>query len=112
MERVSKSDGFYGSAGYRLCDWFELGVYYSAYYRNRDDRDGTKTPYDPPFNAFHKDTSLSFRFDLNPQWTFKLEGHLLNGTGLANVQDNLDDEGVLQLEKKWALLAAKMTFSF
>jgi hypothetical protein len=105
-------ESFYGSASYRFSDWFELGVYYSVFYRDRDDRDGTKTPYNPTFYAYQKDACLSLRFDLNDDWIFKLEGHLVDGVGLTNLQDNLNDNGVPQYDRKWFLLAAKMTFSF
>jgi hypothetical protein len=112
MEWEYKFDSFYGSASYRFSKWFQAGAYYSVFYRNRDDRDGTKTPYKPTFSAFQKDACLTFRFDLNDHWIFKLEGHLMDGTGLCLTSDNVNENGVLQLDRKWYLLAAKMTFSF
>lgn len=112
MTRALKFDGYYGSACYRFSDWLEVGVYHSVFYKNRNDRQGTKTPYNPPFSAYQKDTCLSFRFDLNDNWTFKIEGHALKGTALCIFQDNLNDEGVLDYHKHWVMLAAKMTFSF
>jgi hypothetical protein len=111
-ESESKFESYYGSASYRFNKWFQAGAYYSVFYRNRDDRDGTKTPYKPTFNAFQKDACLTFRFDLNDHWIFKLEGHLMDGTGLCLTVDNVNENGVLQLDRKWYLLAAKMTFSF
>lgn len=105
-------ESFYGSVDYRFSDWFILGVYYSVFYRDRNDRDGTKTPYNPPFYAFQKDACLSLRFDLNDHWIFKLEGHLVDGVGLTNLQDNLNGDSVPEFDRKWFLLAAKMTFSF
>jgi hypothetical protein len=112
MELDYKFESFYGSACYRFNKWFEAGAYYSVYYRDRDDRDGTKTPYDPTFSAFQKDACLTFRFDMNDHWVFKLEGHLMDGTGLCLTVDNLNENGALQLDRRWFLLAAKMTFSF
>lgn len=105
-------DGFYVSASYRFSDRFETGVYYSVFYKDRDDRDGTRTPYNPPFSAYHKDACLSFRFDPNDHWTFKLEGHLMDGTGLCYIQDNLDENKLQNYTRLWYLFAAKMTFSF
>ena len=102
----------YGSASYRFNPWFEAGLYYSLFYKDRNDRDGSKTPYNPPFNAYQKDACLALRFDPNDHWTIKLEGHLMDGTGLCFTLDNLDDNGVLKYTKNWYLLAAKMTFSF
>jgi len=112
FQRVLKFEGFYVSASYRFSDRFETGVYYSVFYKDRDDRDGTRTPYPPPFSAYQKDACISFRLDLNDHWTFKLEGHLVDGTGLCFIQDNLDDAGAPAFTRKWHLLAAKMTFSF
>ncbi len=111
-ERKTRSDSFYGSAAYRFSDLFEAGIYYSVFYRNRDDRDGTKKPYDPVFNAYQKDACLSLRFDLNKHWIFKLEGHLLDGTALCFPQDNMNAGGVPEFDRKWFLAAAKMTFTF
>lgn len=112
MERINKFESVYATAAYRFSKWFETGIYYSVFYRNRDDKDGTKTPYDPPSRAYQKDACLSLRFDLNEQWIFKLEGHLIDGTALCFDSDNLNDEGFPQFDRKWFLLAAKMTFSF
>ncbi len=112
MEIRQEFEGFYGSANYRFSDWLEIGTYYSVFYKNRGDRDGTKTPHDPTFSAFQKDACLTFRFDLNDHWAFKLEGHLMDGVGLCFRLDNLDDSGAPEFDRKWYLLAAKMTFSF
>ncbi len=112
VKRMQKFESYYGSSSYRFSDWFETGVYYSVFYKDRDDRDGTGTPYDPPFSAYQKDACLTFRFDMNDYWVFKLEGHLMDGTALCFTQDNLDDRGMPRFTKNWYLLAAKMTFSF
>jgi hypothetical protein len=112
MIRKVNTEIFYGSVCYRWNDWLETEVYYSIYYKDRNDRSGTQTPYTPPFSAFQKDTCLSLRFDLNDHWTFKMEGHLMDGTGFCFPQDNRNPDGVLEFEKNWYLLAAKMTFFF
>ncbi len=112
MTRSVNTEIYYGSACYRWNDWLEMEVYYSVYYKNRDDRDGTRTPYNPPYSAFQKDACLSLRFDPNDHWIFKLEGHLTDGTGFCFPQDNRNDQGVPVFTKNWYLLAAKMTFSF
>jgi hypothetical protein len=111
-EWTYKFETFYGSASYRFNQQFEAGLYYSVFYRDRNDRDGSKTPYNPTFIAFQKDACLTFRFDPNNHWTFKLEGHLMDGTGLCLTSDNINENGILELDRKWYLLAAKMTFIF
>ncbi len=112
MEWKRQFEMVYAGATYRFSNWFETGIYYSAIYVDRNDRDGTKTPYAPTFSAFQKDACLSFRFDLNDRWIFKLEGHLMDGVALCFPQDNLNNDGVPGYDRKWFLLAAKMTFSF
>ena len=110
--KVNNIECYYGSASYRFNDWFETGIYYSVYYKDRSDRDGTKTPYTPDFNAFQKEVCLSFRFDPSDHWSFKLEGHLIDGTALCFPQDNFNESGVPEYNRNWYLLAAKMTFNF
>lgn len=110
LEVRLNSLSYYGSASYRFADWFELGVYYMEYYKDRNDREGTM--FDPSYSAYQKDTCACLRFDLNPQWIFKLEGHLVNGVALCFPQDNLNTAGAVEYDKKWALFAAKITFCF
>ncbi|MCP5046182.1 MAG: hypothetical protein GY940_03360 [bacterium] len=112
FENETRAESFYGRASYRFSHWLQAGIYYSVFYDDRNDRDGTLTPYDPPFSAFQKDACLSLRFDIDHHWSFKLEGHLMKGTGLLFPQDNLNDMGIPEFKKNWALLAAKMTFIF
>jgi hypothetical protein len=110
MEQRINSQSYYGSATYRFTDWFELGVYYSVYYKDKNDKKGTG--FDPPYSAFQKDACACLRFDLNTQWTFKLEGHLLEGTALCLPQENVNAAGAVEYDKKWTLFALKMTFNF
>jgi hypothetical protein len=110
LEVKWNSLGYYGSASYRFADWFELGIYYMEFFRDRNDKEGAKS--NPPYSAYQKDACVCFRFDLNPNWIFKLEGHLLDGVGLCYPQDNLNAAGAVEYDKKWALFAAKMTFCF
>ncbi len=105
-------ESFYGSLSYRFSDFFQTGLYYSVFYRDRNDRDGSESVFGPDFRGFQKDLCLSLRFDLNTQWVFKVEGHLIDGVGLCFNQDNLNEDGVPEYDRHWGLLAAKMTFMF
>jgi hypothetical protein len=111
--------GYYGGASYRFTYWFELGAYYSEYYRNKDDRDGDervepgKFPSEPKHRAWLKDACLTTRFDINENWVFKLEGHMMNGTAVILGADNPQPtDGTLRYEEDWYLGAAKITYSF
>ena len=109
-ELITKSEGYYGSITYRFSGWFEMGGYYSVFYADRRDRTGIN--FDPPFSAYQKDACICFRFDLDSQWTFKLEGHLMDGVALCFPQDNTTPAGDIQYDGTWALLALKMTYLF
>ncbi|UCH95787.1 MAG: hypothetical protein JSV88_02780 [Candidatus Aminicenantes bacterium] len=110
LEFKLNSESYYGSASYRFTDWFELGVYYMEFYKDRNDKEGTG--FNPPYSAYQKDACACLRFDLNAHWTFKLEGHLVDGVALCLNQDNLNAAGAVEYDKKWAMFAVKMTFNF
>jgi len=86
--------GHYVGAAYRFNDWFELGSYYSI---STPSYGASKT----------KDLALSARFDLSESWTFKLEGHYLDGTSVL-----MSDSNPGTPEDDWFMLLAKATFSF
>ena len=107
--RKSHSLGYYGGIDYRFTPWLEVGAYYSVYYPNKHDRDGsTLAAYGmPDYMGWQKDACLSFRFDPVPGWTCKVEGHYIDGA--AQVFDYRDPQ---EVEDRWGLFAAKVTFSF
>ena len=103
---VTHPDAWYVSAAYRFNKWLEAGSYYTEYYSDISDRDGSKLAVRS--DGFQKDVALSLRFDPKDWWIIKLEGHFIRGTGLladgvANPVRN--DDG-------WFMLAVKTTFSF
>lgn len=113
--------GYYGSVSYRFTDWLELGTYYSEYYRDKDDKDGDKALaaglVDQKYAMYLKDLCLSARFDITPNWIFKLEGHLMEGTALLYSSDDNTvtlGDGTVQTdyEKDWFMTAAKVSYSF
>lgn len=111
-----KSQGYYGSASYRFADWFQLAMYYSEYYRNKDDKDGDAimlTGEQPDHRAWSKDFCLTTRFDISDNWIIKLEGHAINGTGiLLGADAELDDDGNPIFEEDWVAGIAKITYTF
>ncbi|BBO71564.1 hypothetical protein DSCA_54940 [Desulfosarcina alkanivorans] len=114
----NKSEGWYVGATYRFTDWFELGGYYSEYYPDRDDRDGSAAaasafaPLDPQYRAYNKDFCLTTRFDINEYWAIKLEGHQFEGVALLPLAENVDANNNHTFEEDWQMFAAKVTFSF
>jgi len=114
-----ETEGYYGSVSYRFTDWLEVGTYYSVYYADRDDKDGKENEESAvriaagyqDHDAWLKDLCLSFRFDINQNWVFKLEGHKMDGAAILMKEINYVGDK-LQTEDDWYLGAAKLTFSF
>ena len=111
--------GYYASFTYRFTDWLEMGTYYSEYYRDKDDKDGDKAvasglvPAGQEHAMWLKDICLSARFDLTPNWIFKLEGHVMDGGALMySSDDNVTPSGAIDYEQDWFLLAGKLSYSF
>ena len=75
---------------------------------DRDDRDGERSEKvgQPAAKAWRKDIVISTRFDISDYWTFKLEGHYMNG--LEGVTIGLSDDP----SEDWFLFAAKISFTF
>jgi hypothetical protein len=101
--------GYYFSASYRVNPWLELGSYISIFHPwgDKTTLEKTNNLNLPDSKDFSKDIALSTRFDINEYWTFKLEGHRINGTGAL-----LNRENDSYPDQRWWLLAAKITFSF
>jgi hypothetical protein len=99
---VSDTHSFrwYASAAYRFSKWFEAGGYYTQDYEDLDHTSSSRLD--------QNDAALTLRFDPKEWWTFKIEGHYLQGTGL--LQDNASNP--VQSDNGWWLLAVKTTFSF
>ncbi len=114
-----ESEGYYGAMSYRFTDWFEAGFYYSVYYADRDDKKGKNNESGSrklngykDHEAWLKDACLSFRFDINENWIFKIEGHKMDGAAILMKEINFNSYGRLDTQKDWYLGAVKMTFNF
>jgi hypothetical protein len=116
-EADTTSERLYALVAYRVTTWLQPGVYYSLYFPDADDRDGSKAAaraMDPNRDsraARQHDAALSLRFDVNEHLLFKLEGHYMNGTAVLNASLN-DDTPKWQLTRSWGLFLAKTTAYF
>ena len=93
---------WYAAGAFRINKWLEVGSYYTEYYSN------AHSPGIIPSDGFQKDAAISLRFDLTNRWIFKVEGHLIHGTGL--LQDNVDNP--VRHDNGWLMIAVKSTISF
>ncbi len=88
---------YYVSAAYRFFDRLELGAYYSEKI-NDDDGSG-------PGNEL-EDITIAVRYDINPSWCIKLEGHKMDG--LFGVSPNEDGT----IDEDWYLYLTKISYLF
>jgi hypothetical protein len=102
-ETETISERMFAMIAYRVTPWFQPGLYYALHFPSVDDRDGR--------DAKQHDTALTARFDINPYWLFKLEGHFMHGTAALSPGLN-DSTPRTELPRNWALLLAKTTAYF
>ncbi|MCP4349747.1 MAG: hypothetical protein GY795_30060, partial [Desulfobacterales bacterium] len=100
------NENWFGLLSYRFTDWFEVGAYYSVYYRDTNDRDGST--FEPNYRGWQKDAAVSTRFDITDFWLIKLEVHFMDGVALCLYKDNPEGYG----DRNWTLFAVKTTFNF
>jgi hypothetical protein len=96
----SVSERGYVMAAYRVNSWLQPGLYYSMLYPNVADR-----------SAFQHDFAATVRFDINPHWLVKLEGHYMRGTAALSSALN-DNTPTSALSPSWAVFMVKTTASF
>jgi hypothetical protein len=101
--RRVESERGYVMASYRMGKVFHPGVYYSILYPDMRVRTGAAS-------AQH-DVAMTLRFDVNPWWLVKLEGHFMSGT--AGLSPALNDNAPIDsLERRWGVFLAKTTAYF
>lgn len=113
--RKMELEGWYGSLSYRLTDLIEFGGYYSVFYPDKNDKNGSTQPsYGYPKAAgWQKDWCFTTRFDLNENWILKLEGHHINGLAVMFMDDQYQNpDGSYDVDKNWFLGAVKISYCF
>ena len=102
-ESTTVSERFYLMASYRLNPWFVPGGYYAAQFPDVDERNGR--------DHHQHDFAATLRFDVNPHWLWKVEGHFMRGT--AGLSSQLNDGAPLAtLTRDWLVLLVKTTAYF
>jgi len=104
-----KSEAYYGLVSYQFFDWLELGTYYSVYYADRDDRDGSglEAGGTPDYFAWQKDWAVAAKFNLNESITLKLETHFIDGAAQLYASENPDG-----IKDNMVLYAVKCSYNF
>lgn len=97
------NERYYGMVSYRVSSWLTPGAYYSVYYPNTEVREGRE--------ASQRDLAVSLRFDVNPWWLVKAEGHWMHGTAALDPALN-DGKPLKDLAEDWGLFLVKTTAYF
>lgn len=97
------SERAYAMATYRMAEWLQVGSYVSRLIPNVSDRRGRDSKGD--------DLAATLRFDINPYWLVKLEGHAISGT--AGLSPDLNaGKPPAALHERWGLFLIKTTAYF
>jgi hypothetical protein len=97
------SERAYVMGSYQVTPWLAPGMFYSLYYPNIQHRKARESQ--------QHDIAATLRFDINPYWLVKLEGHYINGT--ADLQTALNNNRPKSsLANSWALFFVKTTVHF
>ena len=114
---ASSSERFYLMSSYHVRPWFSPGLYYSVFFPDAENRQGSKPAIGqvsgPSLGraAYQHDLGVTLRFDVNPFWIVKLEGHRMHGT--AGLTSSLNDNAPLSsLTKDWGVFLVKTTAYF
>ncbi len=109
----STSEGWYGQLSWQAARKLALTGYYSEYFDDREDKDGSTLTDQGlrDFFGWQKDHCFAVRYDVSDHWLLKFEHHLVDGTGLTSLAKNdLDDP--IAMRRWWQYTAAKATFYF
>ena len=114
----SVSERFYLMSSYHVLPWLTPGLYYSVYFPDADNRNGHHPALNSPAGApplgragYQYDLAATLRFDLNPYWLLKVEGHAMHGT--AGLVSSLNDNAPLSsLKRDWGAFLVKTTAYF
>ena len=107
------SEGRYAQLSWQATRKLALTGYYSEYYADREDKDGTFLADMGlrDFFGWQHDHCLAVRYDVSDHWLIKFEHHLVDGMGLTSLAKNdLDDP--IAMRRWWQYTAAKATFYF
>jgi len=106
---VVMSVAYYLMGSYRFTKKLEAGAYYSESYPDADDKSGEryKAVGLPDYLAWQKDISLFVRYDINDHFTFKIEGHYVDGASDVLMPDN-----PTRNSKNWWYYVVRGTFNF
>jgi hypothetical protein len=102
--------GWYIMGSYVFADRLTLYAFYDRFLSDKDDPEGNNTALLGLENFFgwQKDMVIGARYDINFNWTVKVEYHFIDGVAKSAVFF----PSVLNATQKWNMLALKMSYNF
>ncbi len=111
MQEVSAEtmQGWYVMASYMIGDRLTFTALYDRFITNKGDTTGQSSMAQglPDYYGWQKDLAFGLRFDINFNWTFKIEWHKIDGMGKSWVFSPVPAP-----ERKWNMFVAKFSFNF
>ncbi len=111
MQEVSSEtmQGWYVMVSYMIGDKLTFTGLYDRFISNKGDTAGQSSVAQglPDYYGWQKDLALGLRFDINFNWTFKIEWHKIDGMGKSWVFSPIPAP-----EQKWNMFVAKFSFNF
>ncbi len=115
FKRVTVGQGFYLQTRYQVTKKLTLLARYEDFYLDKDDKDGKQLEQDsggraPYYFGFHKDITLGLNYDINSNFSARMEYHWVKGAGrltpivVPNTQIN-DSEN-------WQMWAVQLMYWF
>lgn len=106
---VQEEESWYVQAAYRFNPTWEISGYYSEYYPDKNDKDGTGLVLQgrPAYGAWLKQWNAVARVDVNTHWLLKVEIDVFDGAATVSPVDNPDG-----IEQDWALFALQTVVHF
>ena len=96
------SERGYVMTSFAVTERVHPGAYWSVLYPDIEDRSGP--------DRYQHDVAATLRYDVNPNWIVKLEGHYMHGK--ASLNRSLNDEDLEDVPDEWGVFLVKTTAHF
>jgi hypothetical protein len=101
-----KKEGWYGEFSWNVSDWLGLSAAYGKFFPDTTNKNGHGLVEN--YYAWQEDATFSTKFNVNEYLCLKLEVHYIEGLGLTDLSDYVEDG----MKKHWLLFAFKTSINF
>jgi len=103
---IDEGESFYVLAAYQATPSIQTGGYLSVNHPDVNDRRGRDPKWAERFHAFQRDLAVTFRYDVNEHWLWKLEAHFIDGAADLSLTDNP------MPSRYWGMFLVRTTVTF